>query len=212
MSVILKELKPREKLGLKEHKIPTVEEIQAIKKSMEVAAKSQSALGLGNPIRASVSVQAQVDRVAKFEKGKRAAKALMELGVFKIVERPNPETFPILDERTLVSFNKLPKFVMCRLNKTISQVQCTSRLDGMTRTFTAQIPLMPTAVQALAARAKETAPSGKFHLLFEPSWQAQPVPVPQRDPVLLYEVAARFFVIGYWDSDAELINKELKQK
>lgn len=214
MSVILKELKNREKLGLIERRVPTSQEITDLKQVMANSAKTQAALGLGNPVNAIQSVQAQVDKLGKWELAKKKAITLAKLGVFNLVESPNEKTFPRFVGAGTVRLGKLPKYIMARLSSKLETVTCaiwTSSLDPRLEpdTYKAAIPLMPNAVQALAQRAVEAAPGGKFHLLYEPNWQKQPKPTPQRDPVLLYEVGARFFVIGHWDSDAELINKEL---
>lgn len=214
MSIILKELKERKSLGLITHQVPTKEDVISIKEGMAKAARTQKSLGLGNPSRALASIEKQVEIHAKFEKAKPLAIELAKRG-FVSVESPSEKLFPRVEPGATITLGKLPKFVMARLTKDVADVKCRTQAsmgwNAQNGLWTAQLPLMPTSVQEMAKRAKEIAPGGKFHLLFEPSWQRVPEPVRQRDPVLLYEKAARFFVVGYWDKDADLINEELKE-
>lgn len=204
-------LEPRTTISIGPDRTITEKDMKLLEKSLDSAIKSQFALGLGNASNQLAGTRLAIKEHNDFQKDKGQVLKLNE--VFDFVRTP-PEQFirfrgkKMQFARTTEILTGLPKYVMCSLSKSRAGVELTI-IDG--RRFRGNIPIIPTAAQELAKRAKAIAPKGTFHLLFEPKWQEQPAPVVNRDPVLLYKVAGRYAVIAAWDNDGQLIMEQLKE-
>lgn len=198
MVAILDKLEKREKLNFIKKPPLTLEQVREIEKSLLDTAKKQIDMGLGDPTPAVDRAMKSIKSQRVFEQAKQVALKLKKMD-FQFVQTPSDE-FVRINRLTQVS--KLPEFVMIELKPKISSILC--RKDGIE--YKANIPLIPKAAQELVRRAKEVAPKGKLHILFMPSWEKQP----QRDPVLLMEVAKRYVLIASWGSDADVINNKLE--
>lgn len=73
--------------------------------------------------------------------------------------------------------------------------------------YVCNIPLIPKSIQELAKRVKNIDKSAEFYMVFEPKWQEVPTPVLQGDPILVAKVDDKFFMVGYWDGDLDLLKE-----
>jgi len=161
--------------------------MEAIKK----AAKSQKDMGLGNPEGTMMMLLERFSIPTLIQNG------------FKEIRKPNPHYFiPFIQQDSWYSYANIAPDVNVEDFPKRVQVELTERIQQLTLKIgqenkTAQIPLIPTSVQALIKRIKEKVPSIKFHLLFIPMWERKPNP----DPVLVGEADGRFFELASWGGD-----------
>ena len=167
-------------------------------------AKSQIDLGLGNP-----NTDALVQD--KYTEKQR-----------KIVEFCPQVEDPTKKYRTYqegvrewrqINNSNLPRVVTVYLDNTVRTIRTTIEMTGFFSIFSsytvyeASIPLIPKSIQELAKRVKNIDKSAEFYMVFEPKWQEIPTPVLQGDPILVAKVDDKFFMVGYWDGDLDLLKE-----
>lgn len=192
-------LKKRETLGFVKRPIMSDKDINEVEAQLKKTSARQLELGLGDSAAAIVRAVKSMKDLRVFERSKEVAVTLQKQMGLSFVQSPGEE-FVRFGSR-VQPVTKLPEFAMVQLVKETKAISC--RLEN--REYKANIPLIPGTVLELAKRCKDIAPKGKFHILYMPSWEQQP----QRDPVLLFEIARRFAVVGAWDKDADVIKEFL---
>lgn len=186
----------------RDQKRQSMKEIKAVLEGLEEATSRQKLMGLGDPTPyleyhksqyASLKFMAQSEALAQ---------------KFKQIAEPSVKYFPRFNRLgamvTKLS-GELPRLAMVHLSNGLRRISCRHESQN----YEANIPIMPLGVTELAARAKECAPDGEFHLLFMPQWELAPM----RDPVLVMRIPEldEWFQIADWDSDAAMIQEFMEE-
>lgn len=185
---------------------------QAVKKQKDLSVlyelqSSQVKNGLGDPGPDIRLAQTEVASLSGAE----------ELGKhFKLIHMPNVPLLTAHDSRSVFADYASgprpgffpPKVVLVRLSSLVSHVHWDN--TWFRSQCDANIPVMPSSVQALAIKAREVIPEMQFYLLYLPQWK----PGPQKDPYLLGYVDScdQWVEIAWWGGDKDLLQKHVEEK
>jgi len=171
--------------------------------AMWEAYNSQKNSKLGNSFHACTALREKVEEA-------ELLKSLSEN--FRLIEKPNVATYATQGYHNSLCTHlsgktpwfSLPKVAMVKLDPEATKIQ----QEFGDKTFSANIPVIPTSVQALAVKARGVCKDMIFWMLFLPAWDKGI----QKDPYLLGQVGDNWVEIGWWGGDKDLLKQYIKEK